>query len=71
MLSETTISECWSDFYFVKFIFLCSFAPAAYEGSQATRLIRATAASLHHNYSNMGSELSLRPTPQLTPTPVP
>ena len=33
--------------------------------------IRATAASLHHSHSNSGSELHLRPTPQLTATLAP
>ena len=33
--------------------------------------IRATAAGLHHRHSNTGSELHLRPTPQLTATPDP
>ena len=39
---------------------------AARGGSQATGLIGATAASPHHSHSNVGSELCLRPTPQLT-----
>ena len=43
-------------------------APAAYEGSQARGLIRATAAGLHQSYSNAGSEPCLQPTPQLTAT---
>ena len=50
-------------FYFV-FIFSRA-APAAYGGSQASGLIEAIAAGLHHSHSNAGSELSLRPTPQL------
>jgi len=33
--------------------------------------IRATAAGLHHSHSNVGSELRLRPTPQLTAMPGP
>ena len=37
-------------------------APAAYGGSQARGLIRAVAASLHHSYSNAGSEPRLQPT---------
>ena len=35
----------------------------AYGGSQARGLIGATAASLHHNHSNVRSELSLKPIP--------
>ena len=58
---------------------LCSFgvfcffrtAPATYGGSQARGGIGATAAGLHHNHSNAGSEPCLRPTPQLTATPDP
>ena len=40
--------------------------PAAYRGSQAGGQIGATAASLYHGHSNVGSELHLRPIPQLT-----
>ena len=55
--------------------FFCLFAifwaaPAAYGGSQARGQMRAVAASLHHSH-NMGSELCLQPTPQLTTTPDP
>ena len=46
-------------------------APAAYRSSQARDLIGAVATSLHQSHSNMGSELQLRPTPQLTATPDP
>ena len=45
--------------------------PAAYGGSQARGRIGATAASLHHSHGNAGSELHLRPTPQLTAMPDP
>ena len=41
-------------------------APTAYGGSQSRGPIRAVAASLHHSHSNAGSELCVRPTPQLT-----
>ena len=40
----------------------------AYESSQARGQNRATAAGLHHSHSDTGSELPLRPTPQLTAT---
>ena len=54
------------------FIFLLfRAAPAAYGDSQARGLIGATAASLPHSHSNTGSQLRLRPTPQLTATPDP
>jgi len=57
---------------FFGFFFFCllSFraAPAAYGGSQARGLIGAVAAGLHHSHSNVGSELRLRPTPQLMAT---
>ena len=39
--------------------------PMAYESTQARGQIGATAASLHHSYSNLGSEPHLWPTPQL------
>ena len=58
--------------FFVFFVF-CLFAiswaaPAAYGGSQARGLIGAAAAGLRQSHSNMGSELSRQPTPQLTAT---
>ena len=43
--------------------------PAAHGGSQARGVIGATAANLCHSHSNAGSELHLRPTPQLRATP--
>ena len=51
-------------------IFFCA-TLTAYGSSQARGQIRAVAASLHHSHSNMGSELHLRPIPQLTATPDP
>ena len=56
------------------FLLLLSFCcfratPAVYGGSQARGLNRAVAAGLH--YSDAGSELWLRPIPQLTATPGP
>ena len=60
---------------FVFCLFVCLFCfvsiPKAYGNSQARGQIGAPAASLHHSHSNMGSELHLRPTPQLTATPDP
>ena len=41
----------------------------AYGGFQARGAIGAAAASPHRSHSNMGSELRLQPTPQLTATP--
>ena len=41
-------------------------SPTAYGGSQARGLIRATAASLRHSHSTIGSKPHLWPTPQLT-----
>ena len=46
-------------------------SPTAYGGSQARGLIGATASSLCHSHSNMGSELCLWPTPQLRAMPDP
>ena len=39
--------------------------PEAYGSCQARGQIGVTAASLRHSHSNVGSELSLQPTPQL------
>ena len=54
------------NFYFIFFIFVFRATPTA--GSQAGSRIRAVVASLCHSHSNAGSELSLKPTPQLTAT---
>ena len=43
----------------------------AYGSTQARGRIGAAAAGLHQNHSNVGSELHLRPTPQLIVTPDP
>ena len=56
------------------FFFFCLFAtssgaPAAYGGSQARARIGAVAAGLRQSHSNAGSELRLRPTPQLMAMP--
>ena len=40
--------------------------PAAYRNSQVRGQIRAVGSGLHHSYSNVGLELRLGPTPQLT-----
>ena len=55
------------------FFFFCLFraAPAAYGGSQARGLMRATAAGLHHSHSHSRSELHLQPIPQLRAMPDP
>ena len=55
------------------FLSFCLFraTPTAWGGSQARGLIRGTAASLHQSHSSVGSELRLRPIPQLTATPDP
>ena len=74
-LSERDKGICCSVsfFFFFFFFFFCLFraAPSAYGGSQARGLIRAIAASLSHSHSNVGSELHLRPTPQLMAMPDP
>ena len=50
----------------------CSLGPHTARGSsQARGRIGATAASLHHSHSNMGSEPCLQPTPQLLVMPDP
>ena len=43
----------------------------AYGSSQARGQVGATAADLCHSQSNVGSELRVQPTPQLTATPDP
>ena len=55
------------------FICLClsRATPEAYGGSQARSRVGAVAAGLHYSHSNAGSELRLRPTPQLIATPDP
>ena len=45
--------------------------PTAYGSSQARSQVGAAAASLCHSHSHAGSELCLRPTPQLKTTPDP
>ena len=60
-----SLIQPFNTFFFFHF---CLFraAAVAYRGSQARGLIGAVAARLHHSHSNVGSELHLRPTPQLT-----
>ena len=43
----------------------------AYGSSQGGGRIGAIAAGLYHSHSDVGSALSLQPTPQLTATPDP
>ena len=52
----------------VVFIYFCFFLATcgAYGSFQARGLIGAAAAGLHNSHSNAGSELHLRPTPQLS-----
>ena len=52
-------------------LFFFRTAHMAYGGCQARGRIRATAASPHHSYSNLGSEMLLRPTAQLKSAPDP
>ena len=58
------------------FFFFCLFAfsraaPAAHGGSQARGLIGPVATGLRQSHSNAGSELRLRPTPQVMAMPDP
>ena len=48
------------------YFFFFRATPTAYRSSQARGQIGATATGLDHSQSDMGSELRLRPTPQLT-----
>ena len=43
--------------------------PTAHGSSQARGRIRAIDAGLRHSQENMGSKLTLQPTPQLVATP--
>ena len=52
-------------FFFFLFLPFSGATSMAYGGSQASGLIGDVADGLHHSDSNMGSELRLRPTPQL------
>ena len=56
-------------FYF--FIFFFRAMLVAYGESPARGQIRAVASGLHHSHSNAGSELHLRPPPQLMAMPDP
>ena len=66
---KTLLARAYKSLFFIfLFLFFCLSAfsratPAAYGGSQARGIIGA--------YSNVGSELCLRPTPQLTAMPDP
>ena len=59
--------------YILFFLVFCLFraTPTAYEGSQASGLIRAVAADLRQSHSNARLEPHLRPAQQLTATPDP
>ena len=57
--------------FFFFFFLLFRAKTEAYVGSQARGPIGAIAAGLHYSQSNAGSELPLRPTPQLTAMPDP
>ena len=50
-------------------IYVFRAASAAYGSSQARRQIKAAATDLYHSHSNAGSELHLRPIPQLMTMP--
>ena len=53
------------------FFAFSSTAPAAHGGSQARGRIGAVDTGLHQSHSNVGSELCLQTTPQLTATRIP
>ena len=58
-------------YLFIYLFLLFRAKPTAYGSSQARGQIGAVAAGLHHSHSDAGSELRLRPTPQLMATPDP
>ena len=51
-------------------LFVCLFR-AKYGNSQARGRIRAIASGLHHSHNNVGSQLRVLPSPQLTAMPDP
>ena len=61
--------DLFSSFFF--FFAISWAAPLAYGDSQARDRIGVVAVGLCQSHSNMGSEPSLQPTPQLTTTPDP
>ena len=61
---ETALSPSISFFFFCLFAFSRA-APPAHQGSQARDRIRAVATGLCQSHRNAGSQLRLRPTPQL------
>ena len=68
MIKKNDVSEVFFFFFFCLYDFSRA-APTACGGSQARGLIGAIAAGLRQSHSNVGSELRLQPTPQLTATP--
>ena len=58
-------------FIYLSIFLLFRAAPAADGSSQARGWIGAVAAGLHHSHGNTGSQLYLRPMPQLMATPDP
>ena len=68
-------SKCPPSLFYLLYSFLVfafsRAAPVAYGGAQARGPIGAVAASPSQSHSNVGSELHLQPTPQLTAKPDP
>ena len=62
---------CEYTFHFFPSSLFLRAAGAANGSSQARGQIRATAAGLHHSYSNAGSEPRLQPMLELSATPDP
>ena len=69
ILHRSALARLENQLLFCSFFFRA--APTACGGSRARGRIGAVAADLHHSHSNTGSELRLRPTPQLMATPDP
>ena len=62
---------CFFGVFFFCFLLFRATPVGMYGRSQARGRIGATAASLHHSYSNTGSKLRLQPAPQLIAMPDP
>jgi len=65
---KTPATAKLSFFFFFGLFAISWTVPAAYGGSQARGLIGAVVSGLRQSHSNTGTELHLRPTPQLTAT---
>ena len=64
-LYQRLIDKKYMSLFIYLFIYFFRAAPITYGGLKGRGQIGATAAGLYHSHSNAGSQLHLRPTPQL------